>query len=260
VRRTDPVAAAGATALASLGLLALAGARGWLGDDVGAGSQFCEVAAHQPVNSLSNLGFVVAGLAIAARARHSRLGGIATVFACLVVLLGPTSMAMHATGTAAGGQLDVLSMYLVAAFAVAYAAARRLHKGPAFTAGVFAGVVAVCELATTYDAHVPVVNAAGNAAFGLFLLLAIALEATDHGGLDKRWLVGAVASLAGAFAIWNTARTGSGLCFPHSLYQGHAVWHLLCAVGAWCLFRLWDSSPSSPSGSDLPSRADAVPV
>ena len=53
-----------------------AGARrrqGWLGPDVGRGDVFCEVphdiaGVFQPANSLSNLGFVVAGLAVAWRA------------------------------------------------------------------------------------------------------------------------------------------------------------------------------------------------
>ena len=45
-----------------------------------------------------------------------------------------------------------------------------------------------------------------------------------------------LAALALAFAVWNTAVSGSALCFPHSLYQGHAVWHLLCAVSTAGIF------------------------
>ena len=86
------------TAVVSLTLLALAVRFGWLGADVDRGADFCEAAAgrvRQPVNTLSNLGFVVAGLAIAVRA--DRLPVLGTAYACLVVLLGPASMAMHAT-------------------------------------------------------------------------------------------------------------------------------------------------------------------
>ena len=54
--------------------------------------------------------------------------GLAPAYACLVVLLGPGSMAMHATGSELGGNLDMLSMYLVAAFAAAYAAMRRCPR------------------------------------------------------------------------------------------------------------------------------------
>ena len=47
---------------------------GWFGPDVGRGAQFCEHATGelvlQPANTLSNLGFVIAGLAIAWHARR----------------------------------------------------------------------------------------------------------------------------------------------------------------------------------------------
>jgi Ceramidase len=257
----------GGVAAASLGLFAMAVAGGWLGPDVGRGAQFCEVSSgplDQPVNTLSNLGFVVAGLGTSTLARRP---GLALAFACLVVLLGPASMAMHATGTEIGGHLDMLSMYLVAAFAVSYAAMRRWARGPAFLALTYVAVVATCELAGLYTAPIPVVHYAGNLAFGVFLLLALLLERGVAGArgmrLDHRWLGGAIASLGVAFAVWNTAVTGSRLCFPHSLYQGHAVWHLLCAVSAYCLFRLYVSEqelPSSPPGLVLPSTASAAHV
>ena len=278
-----PLLVAGLVAAASLGLLVLAVAGGWLGPDVDRGAGFCEAAAgtlRQPVNTLSNLGFVVAGLVIAARA--ARPGGLgtstmagrpelATAYACLVVLLGPGSMAMHATESAAGGQLDMLSMYLVAAFASSYAAMRRFERGPLFLGLAFVGVVVACELVGTYSRPIPVVEFSGNVAFGVFLVVAVVLErqlATRSGTrLDLRWLGAAVGSLALAFAVWNTAKTGSPLCWPHSVYQGHGVWHVLCAVSAYCLFRLYVSEQpadlaarrSPPSGPPAGSARAAPP-
>jgi len=271
-----PVLVTASVAVVSLGLLGAAVAGGWLGADVDRGAGFCEAAAgtvRQPVNTLSNLGFVVAGLAIAVRAgRPGGLGrstmarrpGLATAYACLVVLLGPGSMAMHATESEVGGHLDVASMYLVAAFASSYAAMRRFDRGPAFMAVAFVLVVAGCELVGTYDRPVPVVEFSGNAAFGAFLVVAVVLE-RQHArrnavSLDLRWLAAAVGALALAFAVWNTAKAGSPLCWPHSLYQGHGVWHVLCAVSAYCLFRLYVSEQevSSPPGRDLPSTASGA--
>ena len=210
---TRPVAVATVTAVASLGLFALAVAFGWLGPDVDRGAVFCELSdgpLEQPVNTLSNLGFVVAGLAIAVRAgRPGGLGrstmslmpGLAMAYACLVVLLGPASMAMHATESALGGQLDMLSMYLVSAFAASYAAMRRWGRGPVFLAVAYVAAVAGCELVGTLGGHVPVVDFAGNLAFGALLLVALVLErqhaarsAHSHqqSTLDLRWLVAAV--------------------------------------------------------------------
>ena len=96
-------------------------------------------------------------------------------------------------------------------------------------------------------------------AFGVFLLAAVVLErqgaARSHTRLDLRWLGAAVGSLAAAFAVWNTAKTGSPLCWPHSIYQGHGVWHLLCALSAWCLFRLYVSEAPLESAEPAPTLA-----
>lgn len=253
--RVHPLVAAAATAVVSLGLLALAVEHGWLGADVGRGAEFCEVSdgsVDQPVNTFSNLGFVAAGLLVALRTAQGRAGAmrLPTAYACLVVLLGPGSMAMHATGTAAGGSLDVLSMYLVSAFALAQAVGRT----DAGTAVVFVLALAAQEVASLSGTSVPVVHDAGNAAFGLTLLVAVAVESRR----GTRWLAASGGSLVVAFAVWNTAQTGRFGCFPHSVYQGHGVWHLLCAVSAYCLFRHYVESASSPRGRDRPSRASAA--
>ena len=142
-RSLRPLAYAAVVAVLSTGLLVLAVGYGWLGPDVGRGDNFCEAArsgwVKQPANTWSNLGFVVAGLLIAWRAgRPDQLGdvlprhvGLATAYACLVVLLGPASAAMHATQAEAGGQFDLLSMYLVASFAAAYALMRWYRRSAA---------------------------------------------------------------------------------------------------------------------------------
>ena len=172
----------------SVGLLALAIGQGWLGPDVGRGDMFCEAGSDgflvQPANSLSNLGFVVAGLLVAWRAgRRDQLGDVLprlpalpTAFAVVVVLLGPASAAMHATQSALGGHLDLLSMYLIASFAAAYAAMRLLRRRPIFFFQVFLLLVAACELVGTYPHEVPVVHMAGNLAFGVLLVAAVVME------------------------------------------------------------------------------------
>src|SRR5262249_6654916 len=102
-RDSRPLIVAGSTAVISCGLLTAAVARGWLGPDIGRGANFCEAARggliRQPANTLSNVGFVVAGLLIAWHAGEpargdttlAARGRLATAIACLVVLLGPGS-------------------------------------------------------------------------------------------------------------------------------------------------------------------------
>jgi hypothetical protein len=260
-RSLRPLALAALTAVASTGLLVVAVGAGWLGPDVGRGANFCEAARHgwvrQPANSFSNLGFVVAGLLVAWRAGRPqqlgdvlpRHGGLATAYGCVVVFLGPASAAMHATQSERGGDLDMLSMYLVAAFAAAYALMRWLRQGRVLFAQLFLLLVAACELVGLYDGQVPVVDFAGNVAFAALLLTAVVMEvrlwrrgAAGGTRTDLWWGAGALGAILLAFAIWNT--TKSLWCDPHSLLQGHAAWHLLDAASAYLLFRLWASERS----------------
>jgi hypothetical protein len=253
-RDLRPFWLAGAVAVVSVGLLSLAVARGWLGPDVGRGDRFCEEARDalvlQPANTFSNAGFVLAGLAVAWRAGAAGTTiaanpRLAAAYGVVVVLLGPASAAMHATQSALGGHLDLLSMYLIAAFASSYAWTRVLRRGTGLFAVLFLGVVLVCELVERIPGQVPVVDAAANLAFGGFLLVALAGEAVlwrrGTGRRQVGWGLASVGALALAFAIWNLAKDGSPLCHPDSLLQGHAAWHLLCAVAAYALYRLYAS-------------------
>jgi hypothetical protein len=257
-RDLRPFAITATVAVVSAALLTAAVINGWLGPDVGRGANFCEAGSgrvRQPANTFSNAGFVVAGLLIAWQARQpDRLGFtlkrvpvLATAYAAMVVLLGPGSAAMHATQSAAGGRLDMASMYLVAAFAASYAAMRWCQRDVVFMVGALLWIVACCEIVGLYEGPIPVFLYSGNAAFGAFLALAVALELLirrrGRSRTDLRQGAVALGAILVAFAIWNASQ--HGLCDPHSWLQGHAAWHLLCAVSAYFLFRFYASERES---------------
>jgi hypothetical protein len=255
----DPLVVTGGVAVLSVGLLWLALSQGWLGADVGRGSDFCEAArdqlVRQPANSFSNAGFVVAGLLIAWRVRRetdpSPVLGRArgTAYAVLVVLLGPGSAAMHASQSALGGHLDTTSMYLLASFVASYAVARHRGLGSVGFAVLFTTLVLACELVGAWSRPLPVVMSAGNLAFGVLLLAAVAVEVSlarrADRDIDLRWGLAGLLAMVLAFVIWNGAKRGTPFCDPDSLVQGHAAWHLLGAVAAYCLFRLYASERST---------------
>ncbi len=252
-------------AVVSVGLLWLALGQGWLGADAGRGDGFCEAArdqlVRQPANTFSNAGFVLAGLLIAwhvgrredPAAVLTRFRG--TAYAVLVVLLGPGSAAMHASQTAVGGHLDTTSMYLLASFAAAYAVVRHRALGRAAFAWLFGALLLVCELVDLAGWQVPVVMSAGNLVFGVLLVTALMLEAGQSKrrgrSIDLRWGMAGLTSMFVAFVIWNGAKDGSPFCHPGSLLQGHAVWHLLGAVAAYCLYRLYASERAVARSDEL---------
>lgn len=239
--------------------------RGWLGPDAGRGGEFCELAAdslfRQPANTLSNLGFVLAGALIAVHA--SRRGGpfprtLATAYALVVVTLGPASAAMHATGSAVGGDLDLLSMFLVSSFALAYAVARLARRTePRSVVSVFLAALLAQSVLYRRGGRLPWIEHAGNLAFAGTLLAVVALEVAlmrrakrERGpSLDRRWLAATVAVLAAALVIWSVSKTGGPWCDPDSPLQGHALWHLLCAVAAYGLYRSYAGATPHARGS-----------
>ena len=246
-RDLRPLGITAAVALVSCGLLGLAVGLGWLGADVGRGANFCEAArdglVKQPANTFSNLGFVVAGLLVAWRAGlpSGMRRDLATAYACLVVVLGPASAAMHATQTAVGGRLDMASMYLVASFIAGYAAMRWWRRGPGFLAALFVAGVVLCLLVGEYGGSVPVFLYAGNVAFAVLLVTGVVLEVLIRRRGETRLPLAPAGAALGcmlvAFAVWNASQ--HGLCDPDSLLQGHAVWHLLGAAAAYFLFRAY---------------------
>jgi hypothetical protein len=235
-------------------LVVLATAYGWLGPDVDRGAQFCETDHWcffaQPSNTLSNLAFVLAGAALAWRAGRPEgrleMAALTVPFTVVVALLGPGSMAMHATESALGGHLDVLSMHLLASFAAAYALARLLRWGTGAAVAMFLVLLAVGTAASLLGGPVPVVQHSGNLAFALFLLVAVAGEVVllrRPAGPRPWWALGSVGVLLVAFGVWIPSQTGGLWCIPESWLQGHALWHVLCAVAAYLLGRHYTARP-----------------
>jgi hypothetical protein len=246
-------------ALAVLGGFALAG---WPGEPNGCLETFgcfCEAPrpglVRQPANTISNVGFIATGLAIAAEAGRRRARGwtpsagdppvarglLPGLCAVVVALLGPGSMALHGSLTRWGGQADVLSMYLWAALALAYAALRAARLSRGAFAALFAALCAVLawtKFRVAFSSDVIFGLLIGGFAAGE----AIVWRRRRDLRQERRWLSLSGLLFAAAFAIWLPSRRPDGpLCNPHSLLQGHAAWHLLCAAAAGSIWLYWRS-------------------
>lgn len=246
------------TTVISSGLFFWALLNAWFGPPTGVALEFCEAyrpgIIKQPANTWSNLGFIIAGLWIAwelskgvYRTNNSltRSTFYATFYSCLVVLLGPGSMAMHATGTEVGGFFDMLSMYLIAGFVTAYAMQRFFKWQPVHFTVVFCLVLVTCLWADRqHDIHF-LFGFFGVTAFAFYIGITILVESLniyirklEH---QSHWAYYSFGALIAAFVIWIPSHDDGFLCDPQSLLQGHAVWHLLNAVSLYCLFRYYVS-------------------
>jgi hypothetical protein len=250
------------TALVSMVLFWLAVVNGWLGaSDPGIG-EFCECQhaglIKEPSNTWSNLGFIFSGLSIAWMCRRGTYAGnnnsltrsvfYPVFYSSLVVFLGPGSMAKHATNAPLGGFCDMLSMYLLASFTVAYAAERFFRLKPLQFTLIFSLVLTSCVIANFTHCSI-IFGFFGNTAFAFYILLSVVLEVLNiyvrkvqH---ETRWAYFSVGTLLLSFVIWNLSKTGAPFCYPDSMIQGHAIWHLLDALAASFLFRYYVSEHSA---------------
>ncbi|MBX7227221.1 MAG: ceramidase [Chitinophagales bacterium] len=243
----------------SMLLFFLALKKQWFGSFDGTADVFCE-ATHkglikQPVNTWSNLAFMLAGLSAAWQIFKGKYAAnvnpitrsiFYSTFICVfMVLLCPGSMAMHATMTTVGGFFDMLSMYLIASFMMAYAIKRLFSLGIPLFLGTFGSAMVLCLIAHFLNLPLPFVHFSGNGIFALFVLLASCMEGwlvfIRKGNYEKKYGLLAIVSILSALTIWNLSQTGAPLCDPSSLVQGHGIWHILDATALFFLFRFYVS-------------------
>ena len=115
-------------------------------------------------------------------------------------------MAKHATNAPLGGFFDMLSMYLLASFTVAYAAQRFFRLRPLHFTLIFSLVLASCIVANFTLCSI-IFGFFGSTAFAFYILLTVLLEALNiyvrkvqH---ETRWAYFSVGTLLLSFVIWN---------------------------------------------------------
>lgn len=251
--RAGILAAPLAGSAAGYAALFWAGRGGWRGapnDCVLAGDCYCELirpgAIAQPANTGSALAFTAVGVWIAWRAlgrggprnpmHRTRL--FPALYALLVALVGPGTMALHATVTRWGGQADSISMYLLGLFFVLYALHRlgRLSEGAFLPAWALAAALLAASKLLRLVPTEPL--------FGALLLSGLYLErrAFPRGPAPRLWAAAGLG--AAAFLIWCLSHGPGPLCVPDSLLQGHAVWHVLTALAAGAMYLHYESEPA----------------
>lgn len=211
---------------------------------------FCEALRdsliRQPANAWSSLAFVAVALWVAARlSRRTEsptavFAGIDTgLFLGALILVGMGSAFYHASLTFIGQVFDVSGMYLVATFMLLHRLGPRWNLPPAL--GVL-GFVAANGILMAAQVTTPSLR---RIVFGVLLVAALGVEwRASRAG--RTWLAFGAGLMTLAFAIWFIDRRRL-VCDPESLIQGHAVWHLLGALAAACLYRSYEAEAGATS-------------
>ncbi len=231
---------------------------GWFGVSDNVGGNFCEAAREglvkQPINTYSNIGFITSGIACAWLLSHGNLNKtgyffkhpfIPLFFCLLVVLLGPCSMAMHATEARLGGLFDMNSMYLFGSFMMAYALVRYYALPSVIFIIIFLLSLLLCNVAGTYKTTFGINFFPGNAAFGLVCTMGMLFEYLFYKKYKPiilfKYAIYCTLCFVAGFSVWQFGYDGSCFCHPYSWFQWHGVWHLLCSLSTFFLFKYYIS-------------------
>lgn len=229
-----------------------AGLAAWRPAVCDGGRCFCEAARPagwaQPINTYSNLAYVLVGALILAQAggalaASASRAAYARAFGWATIAIGLGSLLFHGTLTFAGQFADLLGMYLLSNLLLAtnFARVRRLSAN-AFV-GLYLALTALCA------ALMLVAPETRRVTFALGLAAALALEAwlLLRGRARHRpvWLLAGLTVFGLANWVWTLDNSGVW-CDPAGLLQGHAAWHLLGALAsglAWLHYaREWEAT------------------
>jgi len=183
---------------------------------------------HQPVNSLSSLAYLVAGAWVATRPgsdRADRLRG--AVYGAAVISNGIGSLLYH--GPQWPGSALIHDAAIPAAVLFIAVDDLAVLRGWGIRSQLTA-YVAVVGAACVLVAAAPTASGPVSA---LSATLAVAAEialARRGGRVSAHPAIALAATVLAAGLAGLAGRTGSPLCRPHSLLQGHGLWHLLTAA------------------------------
>lgn len=222
-------------------------------------SRFCEDAVcglvREPANTWSNVGFVVAGLAML------RLGPVTPRllrrFGYVCVFLGIGSALFHATRTYYGGLLDTAGMQATAAFMLA-ANARRLfpsgdgREGERRDARTF-WLLAVTGtvFAASFEQHERSLYVLEMAVASVMELVILRRESFQRA---HRWLGLSWVTFVPAYALWWLDLHHVACQSSAHVVNGHAAWHLLMAASLFSVQRFH----AELATSDLRRAAAAI--
>lgn len=253
-------------AIASVLFVSLAGQE-WPGTPhpcVAEADCYCEAPragwARQPANTWSCLAGVFVGLAIAAHSSTSRRSGRADrtanrmqaggfypgLYACIVVYSGIGAAFFHASLTDWGGKLDMVSMILSFGFWLTYNVSRVFGLTKTQFLASFIGLAAVLLVPRV------VFNVLG---FGIFaglvsaVLLSEILVARSRLRIQRLWLWVSLGLYVPALGVWWLSLSGHWLCEPASLFQGHALWHVITALSPGALYFYFWSGERAPAAN-----------
>ena len=205
----------------------------------------------QPINTFTNLSYIVVGLLILWSLGDARAAGtsggnpmrapgaLAVTYGALTIFLGPGSMLFHGSLTEWGGWLDQISLVLFGGFLIYYDLTRIYRDNDTIKLVSLIGYVVIIMVGVL----VTLLLGKGSLVFAMLVLLWLLLLQTlvltgNARGIRRApyWFWMAVGTFVVATIVWLLSQTGGPLCASNNILQGHGVWQILTGLTTGCIF------------------------
>lgn len=164
------------------------------------------------------------------------------IFILSAVLVGLGSAFYHASLTFWGQFVDVFGMYLFVTLFLVYAWQRLFNISETKT------IFSYLTLNIVFIFFLLLIPETRRFLFALVLLVALCFEIFVQKRkkifIQTRWFYYGLGILAIAFLIWILDITKI-FCDPYSVWQGHAIWHVLGAVAIFFLYVYFESEETT---------------
>ena len=188
----------------------------------------------QPVNALSSLAFSVLGVVVLVSVSkwHGRERANRVVFGTLMVGTGIGSFLFH------GPQGSVSHFLHDVTFILALLSVAVINLGGVVAWSTRKALALLGAMGIAVTGALVLWPSSTNVIAGLAVLALVVADVALHRSTiaRTRWWIASLVTMAFAVLFFALGRTGGPICDSDSLFQGHALWHVLSAFALWIYF------------------------
>jgi hypothetical protein len=137
-----------------------------------------------------------------------------------------------------GQSFDLAGIYLLVSFIFVYALYRK------YKLGVTEAIILLIVINFILDIGLIFAPELRRYIVGVLVVVGLASEVyyakSEQPKVEIRWIYYSIVAILTAFVIWILDITRI-VCIPESLFQGHALWHLLSTLSVYYLYRYYKS-------------------